>query len=140
FARAVVPCVVLAIAVPIALRTLAPMRQRWRGWLALDIAFGALLLGAFVSPEHGAEQGQPPDVMYVSAMGQLARARWDHNETVERVHPGVRAPDAIPPLVARPSTPRNVVMIVTESVRTQSVCVDYSKDCKWTPFSNAAAP
>src|SRR5438034_493693 len=50
FVRAVVPCVVLAIAVPIALRTLAPMRQRWRGWLALDIAFGALLLGAFISP------------------------------------------------------------------------------------------
>src|SRR5262249_39900403 len=90
----------------------------------------------FVSPDRGAEQGQPPDVMYVSAMGQLARARWDHNETVERVHPGPRTPEPVPPFTRRPTRERNVVMIVTESVRAQSVCVEYTPDWKYTPFSN----
>lgn len=136
FARALVPCFLVAIAVPLLAARLAPLRIRSRGWLALDIAVIAALVGAFVSPERGAEQGQPPDVMYVSAMGQLARARWDHNETVERVHPGQRTPVPVPAFVARPAVKRNVVMIITESVRAQSVCVEYTDDCKWTPFSN----
>lgn len=139
-ARALLPCVTAAIAIPLAARRLAPMRSRTRGWLALDLALIALLVGAFVSPERGAEQGQAPDVMYVSAMGQLARARWDHNETVERVHPGPRTPLPVPPLVARPAVRRNVVMLITESVRAQSVCLDFDDGCRWTPFSNAAAP
>lgn len=137
FARSLLPCLLVAIAVPTLASRLAPMRLRARGWLCLDLAIVAAVTAAFVSPERGAEQGQPPDVMYVSAMGQLMRARWDHNETVERVHPGQRTPEPVPPFVAKPSRQRNVVMVVTESVRAQSVCVDYSPDCKYTPFSNS---
>jgi hypothetical protein len=80
---------------------LAPMRKRQRGWLCLDLAVVATLIAAFVSPDRGAEQGQPPDVMYVSAIGQLARAHWDHNETVERLHPSNRTPETVPDLTVR---------------------------------------
>ena len=139
-ARAVLPCLAFAIAIPLLAAKLAPMRKRARGWLCLDLALVSVLLGAFISSEGGAEQGQPPDIMYVAAMGQLARARWDHNETVERVHPGHRTPDPLPKLVAKPSRQRNVVMFITESVRAQSVCLDYSTNCKYTPFSNKAVP
>lgn len=140
FARALLPCLALAVVIPFLAVKLAPMRQRARGWLCLDLALVAVLVGAFVSPERGAEQGQPPDIMYVAAMGQLARARWDHNETVERVHPGPRTPEPVPATVARPARKRNVVMLITESVRAQSVCVEYTEGCKYTPFSNRAAP
>jgi len=140
FLRALLPCLAFAIAVPFAAVKLAPMRKRSRGWLCLDLALVAVLLGAFISPERGAEQGQPPDIMYVAAMGQLARARWDHNETVERVHPGPRSPVVVPALVAKQSRTRNVVMFITESVRAQSVCLDYDEKCKYTPFSNKAVP
>jgi len=140
FLRALLPCLAFAIVVPFAAVKLAPMRKRSRGWLCLDLALVAVLLGAFISPERGAEQGQPPDIMYVAAMGQLARARWDHNETVERVHPGPRSPEVVPALVAKQSRPRNVVMFITESVRAQSVCLDYDEKCKYTPFSNKAVP
>ena len=140
FLRALLPCLAFAIAVPFAAVKLAPMRKRSRGWLCLDLALVAVLLGAFISPERGAEQGQPPDIMYVAAMGQLARARWDHNETVERVHPGSRSPEPMPSLVATPAKKRNVVMFITESVRAQSVCLDYSESCRYTPFSNKAVP
>lgn len=138
FLRALLPCLAVAVFVPWIASKLAPMRLRSRGWICLDLALVATVAAAFVSPERGAEQGQPPDVMYVSAIGQLLRARWDHNETVERVHPGPRSPEPIPPLVPKPSRRRNVVMIVTESVRATSVCVEYTPDCKHTPFSNAA--
>ncbi|MBX3223530.1 MAG: sulfatase-like hydrolase/transferase [Labilithrix sp.] len=139
FLRSLLPSLAIAIAVPALASRLAPMRRRARAWLCLDVALVATLTAMFVSPQRGAEQGQPPDVMYVSAMGQLMRARWDHNETVERVHPGQRSPEPVPAFVARPSRPRNVVMVITESVRAQSVCVEYTPDCKFTPFSNAAA-
>jgi hypothetical protein len=140
FLRALLPCLVFAILVPFAAVKLAPMRKRSRGWLCLDLAIVAVLLGAFISPERGAEQGQPPDIMYVAAMGQLARARWDHNETVERVHPGPRSPAVVPALVAKQSRKRNVVMFITESVRAQSVCLDYDEKCKYTPFSRICSP
>lgn len=140
FLGALIPCLAVAIGVMVASIRLAPMRRRRRAWLCLDIAIITGLIICFVSPERGAEQGQPPDVMYVSAMGQLLRARWEHNETVERVHPGARSPEPVPAFTARPSRPRNVLMIVTESVRAQSVCIEYDPDCKYTPFSNKAVP
>ncbi len=139
FARALLPCLGAAIVVPLVARKLAPLRIRARGWLCVDLAIIASLLVAFISPEQGAEQGQPPDMMYIAAMGQLARARWDHNEMVERVHPGARSPEPVPALVAKPPVKRNVVMIINESVRTTSICVEYSPNCRFTPFSNAAA-
>lgn len=138
FARSLVPCLVVAVGLPVLAARLAPMRSRGRAGLCLDIAVVAGLILAFTSPERGAEQGQPPDAMYVSAMGQLLRARWDHNETVERVHPGQRTPEPVPAFVPHPSRPRNVILLITESVRAQSVCVEYTPDCKTTPFSNAA--
>lgn len=140
FLRCLLPAIGVAITAPLIAQQLAPMRRRNRAGLAIDIAILAALAIAFISPNRGAEQGQPPDAMYISAMGQLMRARWDHNETVERVHPGPRSPEPVPEFAAKPSRPRNVVMIVTESVRAQSVCIDYSTDCKFTPFSNKEVP
>lgn len=137
FLRSLLPSLAIAIALPIVASRLAPLRLRGRGWLCLDLALIAAIIAAFVSPNRGAEQGQPPDVMYLSAMGQLMRARWDHNETVERVHPGPRSPEPVPSFVANPSRQRNVLMVITESVRAQSVCVEYTPDCTYSPFSNA---
>lgn len=139
FLRALLPPLAIAIAWPFVLRRIAPARPLGARH-AQDSATLALLFALFVSPERGAEQGTVPDVMYFSSMGQLARARWDHNETVERVHPGPRSPKPVPKVVAKPAVPRNVIFVITESVRAQSVCVEHSPDCKWTPFSNKEVP
>ncbi len=95
---------------------------------------------AFSAPGRTENQAATPDVLYVAAMGQLARAHWDHNETVERLHPGPRSPVAVPPLHPAPKRERNVLLVLTESVRASSVCVAYTPDCPWTPFSNGAVP
>lgn len=139
FAKALLPPVLLALALPLLARKLAPT-SKGNGRASLDFACVALLVVLFVDPERGGEQGATPDTLYVSAMGQLARARWDHNETVDRVHPGPRSPLPVPALVAAPSARRNVMFIVTESVRSHSTCVEYTQDCKFTPFSNEAVP
>lgn len=140
-ARIAVPIVLGAFFLPLALRRLAPTQRR-QAALAADVGAVALLFLLFTSPSRGAEQGQPPDAMYLSSMGQLARARWDHNETVDRVHPGPRTPLPVPPLAPRPARPRNLVLVLTESVRAQSVCVEHKPagECPVTPFSNAARP
>lgn len=139
FARALLPPAAVALFLPLALRFLRPTRRRRTG-LYLDVATLCLLVSLLVSPSRGAEQGTLPDVMYLSAMGQLGRARWNHNETVERLHPGPRTPAPLPPLHAAPPRKRNVLFVLNESVRAKSSCIAFTPDCASTPFSNAAAP
>jgi hypothetical protein len=136
FAAALAPPVLFAGTVPF----LSPFFRIGRGdaFFALDLITFAIVVSLFGNV--GDDQVATPDVLYVSAMGQLARAHWDHNETVERIHPGPRTPIALPPLVAHQAAPRNVLFVITESVRAQSTCVAYDPHCKWTPFSNAATP
>jgi glucan phosphoethanolaminetransferase (alkaline phosphatase superfamily) len=139
FALALLPPVAGVIALAFGGMVVAPLR-RARASFAVDVAAVAFVLALLASPTHGGEQGATPDVLYLSAMGQLARAHWDHNDTVERVHPGPRTPLAVPSFRPAATPPRNVLFVVTESVRSRSVCVAYDETCTWTPFSNAAAP
>jgi glucan phosphoethanolaminetransferase (alkaline phosphatase superfamily) len=139
FARALLPPLLGALVLPLVLRALAPLANR-RRWMAFDFASISLLLGLFLSHDRGAEQGATPDMLYVSAMGQLARARWDHNETVERLHPGARRPIPVPPLTAHPKVPRSVLLIVNESVRAMSTCISPDEPCTWTPFTHKITP
>jgi glucan phosphoethanolaminetransferase (alkaline phosphatase superfamily) len=139
FAATLIPPLAVAVVLPLLLRSLAPTRPL-SSRRAFDVALIAFLFATMIDPKRGAEQGQPPDVMYLSAMGQLARAKWDKNETVERIHPGPRTPIPVPPLTPRPRAKRDVVFVITESVRAQSVCSTPQADCLVTPFSNEAAP
>ena len=138
-ARALLPPLLVALALPFFMTRLAPTRRLVAG-AAWDTALMALLFALFLSPERGADQGTLPDVMYLSSMGQLARARWDHNEQVERIHPGPRTPFPVPAFKAHPKRARNVILIVNESVRAQSVCVEHEEGCRFTPFSNVEVP
>jgi hypothetical protein len=139
FARALLPPILGALLLPLLGRVVAPLARRRRS-MALDLASASLLLALFISHERGAEQGATPDTLYVSAMGQLARARWDHNETVERLHPGARTPIPVPPLEPRPKVPRDVLLIVNESVRAMSTCISPDEPCTWTPFTHKLTP
>jgi glucan phosphoethanolaminetransferase (alkaline phosphatase superfamily) len=139
FARAVLPPALLALALPIVVARVAPVRERYAA-IASDLALALLLVVMFLaSPSRKGEHAATPDVLYLSAMGQLSQARWNHEGGVD-VLPGARMPIALPPLVAKPPRPRNVLMVVTESVRAESTCVAYDPSCAWTPFSNEAAP
>jgi hypothetical protein len=139
FARALLPPLLGALALPFVIRRLAPLARR-RRWLVLDCATASLLLALFISHDRGAEQGATPDTLYVSAMGQLARARWDHNECVERLHPGARKPIPVPSTTAHPKVDRSVLLIVGESLRAMSTCISPDEPCTWTPFTHKAVP
>ncbi len=136
FAAALALPILFALAVPFLSRFFRATRAD--ALFSLDLVAFAIVVAMFGNV--GDNQVATPDVLYLSAMGQLGRAHWDHNETVERMHPGPRTPIPVPALVAHQSVPRNVVFVITESVRAQSTCVAYDPHCKWTPFSNAATP
>jgi len=135
FAHAIVPPLAVALALAFGGQRLSRFR-RHNTLFAFDIVVVGLLLSLF---GNVGEQGAPPDVLYISALGQLSRAHWDHNETVERLHPGVRSPLPVPALVAHQPVRRNVLWVITESVGAQRTCLTYGPECKWTPFSNEAA-
>jgi glucan phosphoethanolaminetransferase (alkaline phosphatase superfamily) len=138
-ARALLPPLVVAIGWPLILRRVAAASAAMSR-LALDVALVALGSALFVDPSAGGEQGGTPEFMYVSAMGQLARAHWGHNEYATKTFPEARHPEPLPALVARPARPRNVLLILDESVRQMSVCNAFAEDCRYTPRTNRAAP
>src|SRR5689334_23336247 len=50
--------------------------------------------------------------------------------------PAVRRAPRLPAMTAKPPKTRNVLLVLTESVRFDSVCVEYRPDCRLTPFTN----
>jgi hypothetical protein len=113
--------------------------RRWPrriAWLVAPVALGVVALHEIDA--EGMEVA-PFDRLYIHGSAELAKAIWQHNPVLARAHPGPRFPVAVPPLTARPARPRNVLFILTESVRAASSCVAYDPDCVFTPFSNAAA-
>lgn len=104
--------------------------------------FGPLLaLGAcFVPTHYRGAQASTPDVLYLHAAGGLLRAQlgWSADGHAER--PMHRRPLQVPELRSRTPLRRNVLLVILESARADSVCVDYDPGCRLTPASNALLP
>jgi arylsulfatase A-like enzyme len=125
-----------AVALVVAGRCLGAGSRRW-GALALGAGLGLLLVVRW--PVRG-EQAVLPDVLYLDAVAGVARAKVGLGPTASQVLPGARSPEYLPALVARPAAPRNVVFILTESVRFDSLCSDHGGACATTPETDAAVP
>jgi len=139
FLRAILPPLLAVVAVALLHRRLAvPRRSTSR--MATDAGVVLLCVVGLYPPQGSHVDSAPFDVLYLTSVGQLARAVWDHNPCVARTHPGPRTPIPVPALAAKPERPRNVLFVLTESVRAKSTCVAYDPDCKMTPFSNALVP
>jgi glucan phosphoethanolaminetransferase (alkaline phosphatase superfamily) len=139
FFVALAPPMAVAVLLPLVLERVAPI-GRAGSRMALDVATLALLAGAFCigAPGRG-EQAGAPDMLYLASMGRLANARWQHDDLVERAHPGPRHPLQVPTISARGDR-RSVLFVVTESVRATDACSVPEPDCATTPFTNALLP
>lgn len=93
---------------------------------------------AFASPSRYAEGAEPLDILGLAAIGEAARVGFKGNAWAI---PGRRHPTPVPALVRDPAVPaRNVLLVVTESVRAASTCLDVRSACPMTPFSHKALP
>jgi len=109
----------------------------------------AILVAVFVIPcSYRKVQASTPDVIYFHAIGGLAKQvlGFGTNDSVQ-VRPGVRSPPSLPALdPAQMSTKlgttpgRNVILVLTESVRYDVACLAYTPDCPTMPETNAAVP
>lgn len=86
-------------------------------------------------------QSSPPDMIYFHGMTALVKERLGYTRDSPDLRVQRRTPMWVPPLTARPARPRNVILILQESLRADVTCVEYDPACtEANPFSNAAAP
>lgn len=76
-------------------------------------------------------------MLYASAFARLLHAQATHKVDVERLHPEARRPETIAYIEKKKSAP-NVLLIVTESVRSTSTCNGPVKEvpCRHTPYTD----
>ena len=140
--------VAVAIAFPIALARFGNARAASRATRALEVAALPLALIAFAAlawrgvPTAGWDNGAPPDVLYLTAVGARVESRRTHADVMTELAylPESRDPLPVSKLTPAPSRPRNVVLVVNESVRAKDYASAFAPACTTNVFTNAAAP
>jgi glucan phosphoethanolaminetransferase (alkaline phosphatase superfamily) len=104
------------------------------------VVMPAVLVAAFLIPcSYRSVQASTPDVIYFHAIGGLMKQITGVHTTAQ-IRPGLRTPPSLPRLQPRPAIKRNVVFILTESVRFDAHCSAHAESCPNAPAANAAAP
>lgn len=132
------PLVAALIVVYLARRLVRPRRLRAR--ISAGLAVAAMTLGCVVPVRHRQIQAATPDVLYLNAFGGLVRTQLGLTEQAGQVRPRARQSLPVPKLQAKPSLPRNVVLIQLESVRADATCVGYDPNCRRTATTNTLFP
>ena len=138
FLSSVLPPLVISSALVALGRRLVRTRKRTAhvlGGLAPLALMGALLIPC----SYRSIQGSTPDILYFHAMGGLAK-QLTGIEQRRDVRPRRRNPPELPALQASPPLRRNVLFILTESIRADVACSKPVERCPVTPFTNRAAP
>lgn len=136
--RAVLPPVLSGVAcLIIAHRTLEKVElPKATNWVA-----GIGVVVALVMPvPHKGLQPATPDLIGMHALTRTLVQTITGGNLAAQVKPGRRSPEYIGKMNSSPPRQRNLVIMINESLRFDSVCNEYDKDCKYTPRMNAAAP
>lgn len=141
------PFLLAAGVIALARRLVRPRGRRLS--TGLSAAVPVVLVAVFVIPcSYRKVQASTPDVIYFHALGGLAKQGlgFGGNAAVS-VRPGLRTPPKMPVLTpvqtagSLPKKPaRNVIFLLTESVRYDVACSEHVADCPTMPETNAAAP
>ena len=131
-----VPLAYFAALAVAARKWMRPPRRSFRlgKWAALGSAAAVALLPC----SFRTVQAAPPDVIFLHAMGRMARQLVQGKHA--HVEPGVRRPPYLPVISPTQGPARNVLLVLTESVRFDAVCTAHEADCARSPFTNRAAP
>jgi glucan phosphoethanolaminetransferase (alkaline phosphatase superfamily) len=143
------PPFLLAAALVFVARKLFRPRSHRLG-VGMRVLAPVAIVAVFLIPcSYRKVQASTPDVIYFHAIGGLAKqimGLGGANQDVQ-IRPGLRTPPPLPALVpartagSLPKKPsRNVVFVLTESVRADVACSAYRPDCATQPETNAAVP
>ncbi|MSP24371.1 MAG: hypothetical protein EXR75_04250 [Myxococcales bacterium] len=140
--------IIVAITLAAAMIALARrwVRPRCIPRLLAPLLIPAVLYGATQVPaSFRMWQSTTPDLIYFHGLVSHWHERLRHKDDAPKLRVQRRTPAPLPSLVASPPMPRNVLLIVQESLRYDVSCNDYVPDtgdtppCA-TPFTNRAAP
>jgi len=84
-----------------------------------------------------------PDTLALGALGRFALERPTRFRAPDSKWHRDVMPDRVPPTmprVERRGPARNVLLVITESVRADAICIGHGADCPRNPFSNAVVP
>src|SRR5262249_36712055 len=134
------PPFLIAIALTVAGRALIRPRRR-APKLASRALLPVVVVSVFLIPcSYRTVQASTPDVIYFHAIGGLIK-HMTRVRTPAQIRPGLRTPPARPPVAPAPGKPkRNVIFVLTESVRYDASCAEHAESCPTAPETNAAAP
>ncbi len=132
------PSLFAAALVAIARRVVRPRRTPG-SLVARALAPLAVLAAGLIPCSYRSLQGSTPDIIYLHAVTGLGKVLLGVQGNYQ-IRPTRRTPEAVPS--ARPSPPvsRNVLFVLTESVRADLGCSDPSAPCEAMPRTHAALP
>lgn len=122
----------------LAKRWVHPRRTRSR--LAQRLAPVVFTFALFTPIRDAHLQAAPPDVLCLTAIGELARSSMGFGMPSEQPLPRLRESRPVPRLLSRAPNPRNVLLILLESVRADATCIDYDPKCRKTAATNRLTP
>lgn len=138
FLKTVGPALVASIGLVMLARRL--LRPRRRSLRVARILAPALVVGVFLIPcSYRRVQASTPDVIYFHAIGGLVK-QLTGVRTTAQIRPGRRSPPTLPPLTPRAPLQRNVVLLLSESLRFDAHCSAPTPDCATSPRTNEAVP
>jgi len=111
-----------------------------RGRVLALLAPAVLVATFFIPTRHRHAQASTPDVLYLNAVGGLLRTQLGLTDQSNQVRPRARESLPVPPLEPSTEKRRNVLFVILESVRADSVCVDYDPACQKTAATNRLLP
>ena len=106
----------------------------------LGAALVGLLASFFLPQQAERKQTSLPDMLYMEAMGEMFKTQLGFGTNSFKQRPGERHSKRLPRLTPRPKAPRNVVLVVLESVRKDATCSVGEQACQKTKFTHRAFP
>lgn len=122
------------------------LSRRWvrltrrRAQVAAVLAPAMLAGSLFLPTQHRQFQASTPDILYFNAVGGVIRTTLGFTPQSGQVRPMARHSLPVPPLTPKVSHPRNVMLVLLESVRADATCIDYDPDCRRTEGTNRLFP
>ena len=99
-----------------------------------------LVASMFAPTQHRQYQACTPDMLYFNAVGGVLRTTLGFTEQSGQMRPMARQSLPVPRLTPHPSHPRNVLLVLLESVRADAACIDYDPTCRRTEATNQLFP
>lgn len=128
------PALVAVLLLWLGRKSVRPRRRR--AMIASVLAPLFLVASFFIPTQHRHVQAATPDVLYMHAVGGLLRTQLGLSEQSGQLRPRTRNSMPVAALSSVKRRPPNVLLIILESVRADSVCVGFDANCRRTERTN----